>query len=80
MPEKMKVEKRKKVYITLTKEEKDIFDEASTLIADICDNMYSDDELAFIDEDAIRDLFTKNELRNIAASLFNMTEFRLEII
>lgn len=76
----MRVEEEKRVYLTLTKEERDMLDKASTLIASIRDNMNSEDELALIDEDAIIDSYVREELRDTAALLFNMIEFKLEII
>ena len=76
----MKVKEVKKVYITLTKEERETLDKASTLIANIRDNMNSDDELALINGDEIIDLSNQCELKGIAALLFDMTEFNLEII
>ena len=76
----MRVEEERRVYITLTREEMDTLDKASTLIANIRDNMNSEDELALIDEDAIIESLVRDELRDAAALLFNMTEFKLEII
>lgn len=76
----MKIEETRRVYITLTKEEREILDKASILIADIHDNMNNEDGLAFVDEDVILDSYDSNEIRDIVELLLNMIEFKLEII
>ena len=77
----MKVEEIRRVYITFTKEEKEILYKATELIDTIRDNMDEEDELAFIDEmDIITDLLDSRGLENISELLFGMTECSLEIM
>ena len=76
----MKVKEVRKVYITLSREEREVLDKASTLIESIRVNVNSEDELAFVDGDDIIDSSNQYELGEIAGLLFNMTEFSLEII
>lgn len=76
----MKVEERRRVYITLTEEERNILHKVSILIEDIYDNMNEEDRLAFIEEDSIINSLDYNEIKDIADLLFNMQENILEII
>lgn len=75
----MKVEERRSVYITLTKEEREMLDKTSALIEDIYKNMKEEDELAFIDEHCIFDMLNYYEVRHIATLLSDMQEYTLEI-
>lgn len=76
----MKVEERKRTFITLTKEEKEMLHKVSTLIENIYDNMNIEDEFALIEDDAIIESYVKKELREVAELLFDMREYTLEII
>ena len=76
----MKVEETRRVYITLTKEEKEKFRDVSALIERMYHNMNNEDELAFVDEDDIIDSFDRNQVKDIVVLLFNMAGFCLEII